>query len=83
MTTATSDPAKLAIGIGEKNPIVKVAPNVIARIAPREAPAETPSVNGVARGLRKRACSTTPAVARALPTSAAANVRGRRATKKI
>ena len=45
--------------------------------------AETPSVNGVASGLRSSACSTTPAAASVEPTSAPASTRGRRATKKI
>ena len=60
-----------------------VQSNVIASIAPSAAPAETPSVNGVASGLRSSPWNTTPAVASAAPTSAPASVRGRRATKKI
>ena len=36
-------------------------PNVIASIAPSAAPAETPSVNGVASGLRSSPWNTTPA----------------------
>ena len=55
----------------------------MASMAPRAAPAETPSVNGVASGLRSSACSTTPDAASAAPTSAAASTRGSRATKKI
>ena len=55
----------------------------MASIAPSAAPAETPSVNGVASGLRSSACRTTPDAASAAPTSAAARTRGRRATKKI
>ena len=60
-----------------------VAPNVRASMAPRAAPAEMPSVNGVASGLRSSAWKTTPDEARAAPTRAAARTRGRRATKKI
>ena len=60
-----------------------VHPNVIASIAPSAAPAETPSVNGVASGLRSRPWKTTPAAASVAPTSAPASVRGSRATKKI
>ena len=55
----------------------------MASMAPSAAPAETPSVNGVASGLRSSACSTTPDAASAAPTRAAASTRGRRATKKI
>ncbi len=55
----------------------------MASMAPSAAPAETPSVKGVASGLRSSACSTTPDDASAAPTSAAASTRGRRATKKI
>ena len=58
-------------------------PNVIAIIAPSEAPAETPSVYGVASGLRSSPWNTTPAAASVPPTSAAASARGRRAIKKI
>ena len=43
----------------------------MASIAPSAAPAETPSVNGVASGLRSSACRTTPAAASVAPTSAA------------
>ena len=57
--------------------------NVIATIAPSDAPADTPSVSGEASGLRSSAWNTTPDSASALPTSAAAITRGRRATKKI
>ncbi len=39
-------------------------------MAPSDAPAETPSVNGVASGLRSSACRTTPAAASVAPTSA-------------
>ena len=56
---------------------------VIASIAPSAAPAETPSVNGVASGLRSSPWKTTPAVASVEPTSAPASVRGSRAMKKI
>mgnify|MGYP007005251024 CR=1 FL=1 len=38
-----------------------------ARAAPREAPLETPRVNGVARGLRKRAWNAIPQTAREAP----------------
>ena len=56
---------------------------MIASIAPSAAPDETPSVNGVASGLRSSAWNTTPAAARVAPTIAAASVRGSRAMKKI
>ena len=57
--------------------------NVIARTAPSAAPVETPSVNGVASGLRSSPWKTTPAEAKSAPTQAPASVRGSRATKKI
>ena len=59
------------------------APKVIAIIAPSDAPAATPSVNGVASGLRsspERRRRPLPACA---PTSAAASARGSRAMRKI
>ena len=56
---------------------------MIASIAPSAAPLETPSVSGVASGLRSSAWKTTPAAASAPPTSAAASTRGSRAMKKI
>ena len=56
---------------------------MIASIAPSAAPDETPSVNGVASGLRSSPWKTTPAAASVPPTSAPASVRGSRATKKI
>ena len=67
----------------ECRPRPSAGAKVIASIAPRAAPADTPSVNGVASGLRSSPWNTTPAVASVEPTSAPASVRGRRATKKI
>ena len=55
----------------------------MASMAPSAAPADTPSVNGVASGLRSSAWNTTPAAASAAPTMAAASVRGRRETNRI
>ena len=52
-------------------------------MAPSAAPVETPSVNGVASGLRSSPWKTTPADANSAPTHAPASVRGSRATKKI
>ncbi len=52
-------------------------------MAPSAAPAETPSVKGVASGFRSSAWRTTPAEASAAPTTAPASTRGMRATKKI
>src|SRR5688572_12044524 len=74
---------KLATGTGEIGPSANDAPKMIASIAPSDAPAETPSVNGVASGFRSSAWNTTPADASVAPTIAAAMTRGRRATKKI
>ena len=50
--------------------------NVMTRIAPSAAPADTPSVNGVASGLRSSACMTTPAAASVAPTTAPVSTRG-------
>ena len=83
MAAAMNAPPRLANGTGDSGPSVTAAPNVMARMAPSAEPAETPSVNGVARGLRNSACKTTPAEASAAPTTAPANIRGKRATKKI
>ena len=81
--TAAIEPAKLASGTEIRAPMPSVAPKVMAIIAPSEAPAETPSVNGVASGFRSSAWNTTPAPASVAPTIAAASTRGRRAMKKI
>jgi hypothetical protein len=83
MPTAPREPAKLARGTAEKPEMPDERSSVRASIAPSAAPADTPSVNGVASGLRRRACSTTPEAASDDPTSAPARTRGRRATKKI
>src|SRR5262245_58550037 len=80
---AAAAPAKLAAETVENGPIVKVPPNTITTIAPSDAPADTPSVNGVASGFRSKAWKTTPAAARAAPTSAPAITRGSRATNRI
>src|SRR5262249_43947113 len=58
-------------------------PNQIATNAPKELPADTPSVNGSARESRNIASNSTPAVASAPPTREPNNARGSRATKKI
>ena len=83
MATAASEPMKLAAGAAGMPAQANDQPNVMASIAPSAAPAETPSVNGVASGLRSSPWNTTPAEASIDPTSAPASVRGRRATKKI
>ena len=83
MASAPSEPAKLASGTADRPSSEKSRLNVIAIIAPSDAPAETPSVSGEASGFRSSAWNTTPDSASALPTSAAASTRGRRATKKI
>src|SRR5262245_29513333 len=83
MATAPIDPAKLAAGTDPRPAKPIDPPNVIASIAPNAAPADTPRVNGVARGFRSRPWKTTPADASVAPTRAPASVRGRRATKKI
>src|SRR4029077_6035285 len=52
-----------------------------ASIAPRVAPAETPSVSGDASGFRSSAWKTTPESGSPAPTMPAATARGRGATK--
>src|SRR4029453_10309034 len=83
MTRAPNEPAKLTSGTVEMPANDTSRSNVIATIAPSDAPADTPSVSGEASGLGSSAWNTTPDSASALPTSAAAITRGRRATKKI
>ena len=48
-------PARLASGTAENGPALSDAPKTIASMAPSDAPADTPSVNGVASGLRSSA----------------------------
>ena len=83
MPTAISEPANAATGTAEMPRNASDRLKVIARIAPSAAPVDTPSVNGVASGLRNRPWKTTPADAKSAPTHAPASVRGSRATKKI
>ena len=63
MSTAPSAPARLASGTDVSAPPVQAGRNVSASIAPSADPDDTPSVNGVASGLRSSACMTTPATA--------------------
>src|SRR3954466_13779346 len=83
MATATSDPANAVMGTAEMPAAAIVQLNEIAITAPSAAPVDTPSVNGVASGLRNKPWKTTPAEANNAPTHAPASVRGRRAMKKI
>ena len=83
MSTAPRAPARLASGTDVSAPPVHAGRKVSASIAPSADPDDTPSVNGVASGLRSSACMTTPATASVAPTSPAASTRGRRAMKKI
>ena len=63
----------------ENAPII---PSCIAATAPNDAPPETPSVYGVARGLRKSAWKTRPASASELPARNAITLRGSRKFRK-
>src|SRR5436190_10117650 len=83
MRTASSEPANAATGTADTPAKRTVQLNVMAVIAPSAAPVETPSVKGVASGLRSKPWKTTPAAANNPPTHAPASVRGSRATKKI
>ena len=53
-------------------------PSAMAVTAPSAPPAETPSVCGVASGLRSRAWKTVPATASPPPASSASSTRGTR-----
>ena len=55
MTSAPSEPAKLASGTADTPNSVKSACSVSASIAPSAAPAETPRVSGEASGFRSSA----------------------------
>ncbi len=75
-------PIKATIGIVYNIPkIESPIPNTIAIVAPKLAPADMPIINGSAMGLRSNPCNTTPELARAVPTSAAAKTRGKRTIK--
>jgi hypothetical protein len=49
---AAAAPARLAMGTVESGPSVSAPPRTITSMAPRDAPADTPRVKGVASGLR-------------------------------
>ena len=55
ISRAPSDPTKVANGTAEMPSSETSRSNVIAIIAPSDAPAETPSVSGDANGLRSSA----------------------------
>src|SRR6059036_3286417 len=73
-TTATVAPAKAATGTSR--PDVPTDPYAIAIVAPRPAPAATPSRYGSASGLRKTPWYAEPATASIPPTSPARTTRG-------
>ncbi len=54
------------------------APITIIKLAPAEAPLDTPIKEGSAKGLRNNPCIITPETANAAPTRAASNARGKR-----
>src|SRR5258708_5327678 len=81
MATAMSEPAKAATGTAEIPRNASDRLKVIARTAPSAAPVETPRVNGVASGFRRRPWKTTPAEPKSAPTQAPASVRGSRAAE--
>src|SRR3954471_8594175 len=66
MASAPSEPAKLAMVTDVRPNSENSRWNVIAAIAPSEAPADTPRVSGEASGLRSSAWNTTPDNASAL-----------------
>lgn len=51
---------------------------MIATVAPKEAPCDTPSVDAEASGLRSTLCMTQPVSARATPATIEVTMRGRR-----
>src|SRR5580698_541306 len=74
---ATCAPRTLPTEIAQ-TPSDANAPSSRTAVAPTLAPDETPSRNGSASALRTRTCTTTPAVVRAAPTTAASRTRGSR-----
>ena len=52
---AAAAPTRLAAGTVDNGPNASVPPKMITSMAPSEAPADTPSVNGVASGFRNMA----------------------------
>ena len=58
-------------------------PNRITAMAPVAAPDEAPRIVGLARGLRKSACTVVPTVVNAIPATAARSTRGRRVSATI
>src|SRR5213593_3570208 len=79
----TKAPMNAATEINGIPQITVSKPNQIATTAPKELPADTPSVNGSAKEFRRSAWNKTPAMANAPPAMAAKRVRGKRATTKI
>src|SRR5690625_1208968 len=81
IAVAISAPAKAKIGT-VKTP--SRLPSIrIARLAPKPAPAETPSRCGSASGFRVTLCIAAPAMPSPAPTIAANNARGRRSSQTI
>ena len=80
--TATDPPTKAATGsiLCPRSPSGRYA---IAMVAPRPAPAATPSRYGSASGLRKTPWYVAPASASIAPTSAARTTRGTRISHRI
>ncbi len=74
MTSAPSDPMKLAMVTGDSPKAVNCASNVMAAMAPSEAPADTPSVSGDASG-----CAAAPERPRRRAPGAADQCRGQHA----
>ena len=60
IATAARAPAKLAAGTAAQLAAARAPPTVRTSIAPSAAPADMPSVKGVASGLRNSAWNTTP-----------------------
>src|SRR5690606_22834498 len=57
--------------------------HTMAQAAPKAAPDDTPSTDGLAIGLRNKPCSTAPERAKDPPTSPPSTTRGRRTCHKM
>ncbi len=52
--------------------------SMMASTPPKEAPADTPAISGLTRGLRKTPCMAAPERARPMPQRTTVKIRGRR-----
>ena len=77
-TTTTVAIAAPMQAIAAVSTVLNEAPTATAAMAPRAAPADTPTRPGSASGLPREPCISAPAIARPDPTSSAITTRGAR-----